>query len=37
MRVHGGARSAAVCDSKVRLPGLSEIATNTPHTKKRGF
>jgi hypothetical protein len=30
MRVHGGARSAAVRDPKVRLRGLSEIATNPP-------
>src|SRR5262249_7023220 len=28
MRIHGGARSAAVRDPKVRLRGLSEIATN---------
>src|SRR5262249_47002863 len=28
MRVNGGARSAAVRDPKVRLRGLSEIATN---------
>ena len=30
MRVHGGARSAAVRGPKVRLRGLSEIATNPP-------
>ena len=30
MRVHGGASSAAVRGPKVRLRGLSEIATNPP-------
>src|SRR5215472_11540587 len=30
MRVHGGTRSGAVRDPKVRLRGLSEIATNPP-------
>jgi hypothetical protein len=30
MRIHGGRRSAAVRDPKVRLRGLSEIATNPP-------
>src|SRR5262252_823987 len=30
MRVHGGRRSAAMRDPKVRLRGLSEIATNPP-------
>ena len=30
MRVHGGARSAAVRGAIVRLRGLSEIATNPP-------
>ena len=30
MRVHGGRRSAAMRDPKVRLRGLSEIATNAP-------
>jgi hypothetical protein len=31
MPVHGRARRAAVRDPKVRLRGLSEIATNAPH------
>src|SRR5262249_41618233 len=31
MPVHGGARSAAVRDPKVRLRGLSEIATTAPY------
>src|SRR5215471_5010975 len=30
MRIHGGRRSAAMRDPKVRLRGLSEIATNPP-------